>query len=129
MRKNVPSFRVALLVPLLLALLLPATALAHDFEVDGIYYNIVNGEAVVTFQGTNYYSTAYSGDVVIPESVNYDGVTYPVTAIGEEAFRYCTGLTSIIIPDSVTNIGSSVFSGCSSLMAIEVETSNEFQRV
>ena len=37
---------------LLLALLLPATALAYDFEVDGIYYNMNGNEATVTYQQT-----------------------------------------------------------------------------
>lgn len=42
----------------------------------------------------------------------------PVTAIGDEAFYNCRGLTSITIPDGVTSIGSSAFSGCSSLTEI-----------
>jgi hypothetical protein len=40
---------------LLLALLLPATALAHDFYVNGIYYNINGNEATVTYRGSNLY--------------------------------------------------------------------------
>ena len=110
-------------MPLLLALLLPATAIAHDFEAGGIYYNIVNGEAVVTFQGTNYYSAAYSGDVVIPETVYYNGTTYSVTTIGEYAFRYCFGLTSASIPNSVTTIGEYAFQRCSGLTNVSIPNS------
>ena len=70
---------------MLLALLLPALATAHDFEVDGIYYKINGNEAAVTFKGTYYntFDNEYSGSVVIPATVTYNGTTYPVTAIDD----------------------------------------------
>ena len=43
-----------------------------------------------------------------------------VTSIGNSAFRYCSGLTSIEIPAGVTSIGDSVFEGCSGLTSIEI---------
>ncbi len=46
--------------------------------------------------------------------VIYDGVT----SIGESAFQYCSGLTSVSIPGSVTSIGNYAFSGCGSLKVI-----------
>ena len=75
---------------------------AHDFEVDGIYYN-KNADATsvtVTFRGNSYnaHYDEYSGNVVIPSSVTYSGNTYAVTSIGERAFSDCKGLTSISIP-------------------------------
>ena len=76
---------------LLLAILLPALATAHDFEVDGIYYNINGNEAAVTYAGDfSIFRPAYSGSVVIPATVTYNGTTYPVTAIGAYAFYDCT---------------------------------------
>ena len=71
---------------------------AHDFEVDGIYYNITNTTAktvVVTYKGSYYYSydDEYDGEVVIPETVTYNAETYSVTSIGIGAFRDCTSLT------------------------------------
>ena len=87
---------------------------AHDFEAGGIYYNITSSTTVaVTYKGTSYreYSNEYTGDVTIPESVNYNGKTYSVTSIGGGAFSECSGLTSINIPNSVTSIGGSAFYG------------------
>ena len=110
---------------LLLALLLPALAMAHDFEVDGIYYNINGNEATVTYYGSSPYdaSHSYSGSVVIPATVTYSGTTYPVTAIGNSAFSDCSGLISIDIPNSVTSIGGGAFFYCSSLTSIDIPNS------
>ena len=101
---------------LLLALLLPSTAAAYDFEVDGIYYKINGNEVKVTYQREfpGLYND-YPGTVVIPVTVTYNGTTYSVTAIGDGAFCYCSGLTNIVIPNSVTEIGSWAFRGCSEL--------------
>ena len=111
---------------LLLALLLPALAMAHDFEVDGIYYNINGNEATVTYYGSSPYDAShrYSGSVVIPATVTYSGTTYPVTAIGNSAFSDCSGLISIDIPNSVTSIGVSAFCNCTGLTSIVVESGN-----
>ena len=64
---------------------------AHDFEVDGIYYEYYSQEektVSVIFKGYNEYSydNEYSGHVIIPESVKYAGITYRVTSIGLAAF-------------------------------------------
>lgn len=97
---------------LFLLVLLPTLADAYNVEIDGIYYNLDSGtkEAEVTYRDTNYRS--YSGTVVIPSSITYNGVEYSVTSIGGSAFRYCSKLTSITIPNSVTSIGVSAFKDC-----------------
>ena len=107
---------------LLLAFLLPASAIAHDFEVDGIYYKINGNEATVTYRGTSYiqYSNEYTGDVIIPASVTYNGTTYSVTAIGGSAFYDCSGLTSVTIPNSVTTIEYEAFAWCSGLTSVTI---------
>ena len=109
---------------LLLALLLPSTAAAYDFEVDGIYYKINGNEVIVTYQREfpGLYND-YPGTVVIPATVTYNGTTYSVTAIGDGAFCYCSGLTNIVIPNSVSSIGSNAFSGCEGLTSIDIPNS------
>ena len=108
------------------AMLLCSTFIfAHDFEVDGIYYYITSSSdkiVAVTYRGNSLssYSNEYSGSVSIPESVTYNGTTYSVTSIGNDAFYDCDGLTSVTIPNSVTSIGSSAFSGCSSITSITI---------
>ena len=90
-------------------MLLPLLASADAVEIDGIYYNFIEkGKAAEVTQNPN----KYTGSVVIPESVVYEGKTYNVTSIGESAFNYCWILTSVTIPNSVTSIGSSAFSNC-----------------
>ncbi len=109
-----------------LLLLCFANANAHDFEVDGIYYNITsssNKTVDVTYRGTSYYSNEYTGSVVIPSSVTYNGTTYSVTSIGNDALNDCSGLTSVTIPNSVTSIGSLAFYGCSGLTSITIGNS------
>ena len=94
-------------------LCLSLSARAHDAEVDGVFYNLdtANKTATVTFKGNNEYSfDEYSGAVVIPETVTYNGITYSVTSLGDGCFADCSYLTSITIPNSVTSLGSSFFS-------------------
>ena len=109
-----------------------AKAFAHDIEVansDGvtIYYKWANNntELAVSYRGSSSgsYSNEYSGNVVIPSSVVYNGNTYSVTSIGERAFYYCSGLTSVTIPNSVTSIGGYAFSECSGLTSVTIPNS------
>ncbi|MBR4029014.1 MAG: leucine-rich repeat domain-containing protein [Alistipes sp.] len=104
------------------------TSWAHDFEVNGVYYDITSSTdltVAVTYKGSSYssYSDEYSRAVTIPSTVTYNGKTYSVTSIGYYAFRGCSSLTSITIPESVTSIGDWAFSGCSSLASITIPES------
>ena len=123
---------------------------AHDIEVDGIYYKLSKTDKTVcvTYKGEDpfLYPNRYTGDVLIPDKVTYNGTTYTVTSIGayafsecmeltsvtigsyvtsieEGAFQCCRGLTSVIIPNSVTSIGSFAFNGCTGLTSITIPNS------
>ena len=108
-----------------LALLCSVAASAHDFEVDGIYYNINGSEVAVTYKGNSLssYINEYTGSVVIPSTVSYNGKNYSVTSIGSSAFYDCSGLTSVVIPNSVTSIGDRAFIFCSGLTSVVIPNS------
>ena len=105
------------LLSLSLFLMTAMLSFAHDFESGGIYYKITSSSApytvAVTYRGTSYseYMDEYTGSVTIPDKVTYNGKTYSVTSIGDYAFWYCSGLTSITIPNSVTSHRQFAFMG------------------
>lgn len=86
------------------------TVSAYNFEVDGIFYNITNRSSF-TVEVTYYYEEPYSGDVVIPKTVTYNGAVYTVTSIDDYAFQNSSNLTTVTVPESVTSIGRSAFCG------------------
>ena len=94
-------------------------------KVEGIYKHKINmePESLLYYEYDDENMTAtvirgekpYEGDVIIPASVEYNGKTYAVTAIGNEAFFDCQNLQSIAIPTSVTSIGYDAFYNCNNL--------------
>ena len=140
-KKQIMLMRIKTKLGLRATLLLTAiwsfstNAVAYDFEVDGICYRITSNNTVAMSCITpddeygGYYETY---DIVVPEKVNYNGITYTVTSIGgddtegigpvksislpntiiiieDNAFFNCIDMESITIPNSVTTIGSEVF--------------------
>ena len=90
-----------------------------------LYYRItdsVNYEVTLTHPAPYSYVTLDywdgfeepAGNIVFPSEVTYEGQTYIVTSIDDGAFRGCSGMTgSLVIPSTVTYIGSYAFDGCS----------------
>ena len=118
-----------LIITLLLALPILANAYErkYDVQVDGIYYKLNHEENTAEVSPQAYdggsYQSDYSGSVNIPEKFIYDGVEYFVTSIGQYAFSYCTGLTSVTIPNSVTAIERCTFWNCSGLTSVIIPNS------
>ena len=96
---------------------LPASA--FDFEAGGLCYDILPGDqnqVKVTYRVLSSENSSYvTGDIVIPATVENDGKTYDVVAIGERAFQACGSLNSVEIPESVTSIGNRAFLDCATL--------------
>lgn len=60
----------------------------------------------------------YTGDITVPETVEWNGRTFTVTAIGESAFYYNQDITSVNMPASITSIEHYAFSHCSQIDSI-----------
>lgn len=111
---------------LALLLTITTTCFAYDFEVDGIYYNILSEEKKIVeiCCYKNSVASNYSGDFVIPNNVEYGGGSYTVEVIGTYAF-YCSGITSISIPSSIKIINPGAFKNCQNLFSVEIPNSTE----
>ena len=105
---------------LLIVILLGNNVFAYDFSAvcsvgQTLYYNITSSEEPYTVEVTSenieypYYTTYPTGNLEIPESVEYNSITYSVTRIGDKAFYNCSGITTVTIPNSVTSIGNHAF--------------------
>ena len=103
----------------------------YDFSaVSGgktLYYLINGSDVIVTYPKANASNSNFyvghskpTGVLIIPSSVTHNGTTYTVTAIDGKAFFYCSGLTSVTVPNTVTLIGDSAFTGCSNLTSVSL---------
>lgn len=101
----------------------PLTGLKFFDEASGLYYIITSETSVEVTYDVNHFNT-YIGDIIIPEAVTYEGVSYTVTAIGNEAFQNCEGdLTSVVVPNTVTSIGEKAFVSCPNLRVVSLPDS------
>ncbi len=104
---------------LFLLALLPLTVCAADaVEIDGVWYNL-DAELGCATVVSSQTKLGYVGDIVIPESVTYDGEVYDVTAIASKTFNYSM-LSSVSIGDGVTSIGDFTFYSCPNLVAVSI---------
>ena len=125
---------------LVLALVASVSSLAKDgypdFQVDGLYYNFLEGDSVqVTFlmpptiptevaaDASNKKNVSGAGyghltEIVIPSTVIYEDKTYHVTRIGHGTFWLCDKLTYVDIPNTIKSIGIAAFRSCRTLASI-----------
>ena len=96
-----------------------------SFTIDDIQYTIdKNDSTAVSVTGTTGYGDINNKkDLVLPETVEYNGVTYTVTSIGNGAFARKNGLNSIVIPNTVVLIAESAFASNWGLTSIEIPAS------
>ena len=127
--------------------LLPQAALGYDFEISNVCYRVTGLNTVkVTWKNSSAprYSYSSATAITIPKTVTYNGTTYNVTGIdnnafegtanltkvtmvtndymkkiGNEAFKNCTGLNSVDL--YVDSIGDRAFYGCANLLTVDME--------
>ena len=127
--KKLFSFILAALLPVVASAYYWEPSQGYDAMIDGICYKFSGNNATVSYEwyidseDGVYYDSYYSGDIVIPESVTYNGKTYKVTSIGNNAFWGCSSLTSVTMPNTLTSIGYNAFYGCGSLTSITIPES------
>lgn len=120
------------LLPLIL-LLSCLTARAYDFfdtlpSGQVLYFSYVSGGVEVVYPAANVSSgwvgyTKPTGALTVPATVTHGGTTYAVLAIGDYAFRQCTGLTSVTLADGIASVGGSAFYGCSGITTLSLSAS------
>ena len=114
----------SLVLLVVIAILATSNSYAQaSFEsIDGLRYLIDSDAKTATLTANN--DEKYSGNIVVPEKVKAsNGVEYPVTAFGDNAFKECGELKSVTIPSSVTSLGNSCFLCCSGLTSITIPSS------
>ncbi len=132
-----------MLIALLLSL--SVTAAGSTFEVNGINYLLGADSTAAVIQK----DPKYSGTIIVPSTVSYNGSSYKVTkiqgyafvgcenltsikiggnvkVIGGYAFKGCTLLKEVIIPDNVTSIGASCFKDCTNLESVVIGDSIKY---
>ena len=93
----------------------------EEYAKQSILYTTSNGKII-----TPYMTDVFGANIISNTYENGQGVISfdtPVTSIGDEAFAYCSRLTSITIPDSVTSIGENAFYRCTSLTSVTIPDS------
>ena len=122
------ALRSVLLILLLSAVGMGKMNASYDFSAvcetgQTLYYNIIDADnhyVELTYPSSLYYLgwSGYAqptGNIILPDSVQYNGDNYIVTSIGSNAFYNCSGLTSVTLPNFLTTIGYGAFQDCSGI--------------
>ena len=112
---------------LLLATVVCLSSFAYDFEANGIFYALTDGEwdsetdSYVYPVAVTSGDALYEGNITIPSSVTYNEQTYPVKYIGDEAFANCPRLTSVVLPNTIQSIYRNAFQNCKMLSSVSLQ--------
>ena len=123
-----------LFVTLLLMTSFMASGIAYDFSAvcesgQALYYSINQGTETVQLVNGSYNNgdPRPSGNLVIPATVEHDGITYTIVSVGYSAFKDCIGLHSVVFsePSCVTLLSDYSFQGCTGLVSVNLPNSLE----
>lgn len=98
---------------------------AYDFEVDGIYYNVISAQektCEVVYENSNI-NLNRTGKISVPSSVTFRDEDLSVTRIGYRAFLDSKSVSSVELPSTITYIDHSAFENCISLTSITIPES------
>lgn len=104
---------------LLILVLLPIAVHSEDFQIGNLNYTISWDKTSVSVSMVE--NSVLEGELIIPETVTYGGVTYPVKYIEGNGFAN-TNITSAKLPNSITELWGYCFLGCSKLEKINLPT-------
>lgn len=119
MKKNI--FIIFLLQAISMAIMasnvFTGTVLLNGIGIKAEY--TIKGDEAWLGSGRNACIPQYSaGKVEVPGTISKDGREYPVTRVSDMAFRLCTKITSVILPEGVTRVGNFAFNGCHDLTKV-----------
>lgn len=100
----------------------PNEAFKGKAEINGLWYDIDTENRQATVVKSDF-SSRYSGNIIIPSAIEYQGVRCTVSAIGDYAFQYCDNIVSVVVPSSVVSIGTNAFEECQKLSSVVLPNS------
>lgn len=90
-------------------------AYAQRVFIDSVYYTL--DTTAMTAQIAVQSKTTAIGDIVINDTVTYEGANYAVASMANSAFSGCNQLTSIVLPQTLRNLGREAFLQCTNLIS------------
>ena len=87
---------------------------AEKVFIGHLCYNLYDDKTAEVVKDDSY-STSLSGEIMIPSKIEYNSENYKVTSIGDNSFSFCSGLTSVTLPNTVTKVMGSAFYECDGL--------------
>ena len=98
------------------------SATAYDFELDGIRYDITSFTELTV--SVSSLSDDIGSNLVIPESVVFNGKTLCVTNLGEGFAQNNASLEKVIVNANIEQVSKNAFSGCSNLQIADIKSAN-----
>ncbi len=104
-------------------------AQAYDFYTGGIAYDVLSNTSTRKTVAVTYitnspdasgFVSTYSGDVIVPDEVNWNGQMFKVTQIGDRAMFNNQSLYTLKLPEGISSIGNQAFSHCYSMYSVNV---------